>query len=375
MTEITLETAALADVIKKAAIVAPTTGLSFDKSAGIQVTCRTTGVIEIKATDTQVYLTQWLMCSDPPEKDCTWLLDSKMFSVFLGSLPIGSGNTVTLAEETVRGRLRIKASSGRTKMTFFLMDESMYPIWTSFDPTDLRSVVDLGERLSAVAWAVARGKGGGGDGTVLSGVHLNGEFIIATDRYKFAASRCELDLEESITLDPSVVSLILRQTGEIKFGINQGQLLLMPDEYTQMRVILYSQEYPKCERIMVRNQPDSFEVAKPVLVDILRRATAIADGARGHRIHIWIGENEFALQSSVIDKGILGDAIPITGTADHERLKMSFAPDILMGALSNSPSDLIKIWYDRDDIASGWRIDGGNGYESWVRPLRDIASP
>lgn len=371
MTRVTFETATLADVVGKADRIAPGKGKAFDKSSGvvIEISPEINPPVIIRATNLDIYSMEWVDAIEVSGPATTWRLPSTLLAQVVKSLPIGSGSTVTLEEVTQKNYTFIQlTTSGRTKAKFNMMRTESYPQWSAFDPDGLFAADDLGGRITQVEWAAAKSD----SQPVLSGIHFDGEKCVATDRYRLAAATMVIpDLEIPITVPAGILGTILKQTGEIKIGIEGGQLLIMPDEHTQIRAVLFGHEYPKVAGIMKTDRPDFVTVKKTPLLEIIARACNFAGADRFPTLRMFFGQEEIAVMMDNAEVGLLGDVLEVPGQAIHARLEVRFTPKNIVEALTKSPSEEVRIGYDSTNSKVFFYIDGGSGYQAWVVPRGD----
>lgn len=364
MTRVVFETATLADTIKKAAKIAPNSGQAFDKAAGVVLEISPEPLpATVRATDLLVFYREWIDVVEWPDKPVTWRLPSSVLAQVLSSLPIGTGKTVTLEEKAVGHSIQVHVSSGRTKARFNLLDARYFPEWAVFDPDKLYKASDLGGRVASVSWAAAKSE------VPISGVHLTGEVACATDRYRMAAAPLPIpDLDTPITVPGGALANVLKATGNISIGVEGTQLLIMPDEHTQIRAVIYAEKYPPIERAMRRDHPASFKVKKTDLLEIMNRANNFSGGDRIPTMRVFLGKEEFAVMMANDEIGLLGDVVEVPGHCTHDRIEYKFTPKNLIDSISNTPNEQIDIFYYPENTNMQWRIDGGSGYEAWVAP-------
>lgn len=369
MTRIVFETATLADSIRKAEQIAPSKGASFDKAAGIvlDITPGTEYPVIVRATNTDIFSMEWVDSIEATGEPVSWRVPSRVFAQVTASLPIGSGNQVVLEDRiTPSGFMQLHLEQGRTKSRFNLMRVEDYPIWPVFDPDILFPAIDFGGRIAQVEWAAAK------NDIPFSGVHFDGERAISTDRYRLACMPLLIpDLKEPVTVPAGILGLILKQTGEISIGVEGDQMLIMPDEHTQIRTVLYGAEYPKVSKIMNREFTDRIKLKKSDVLDRMNRANAFAGTDRAPTMRIFIGKEEFAILMRNDEIGLLGDVIELSNQCLHNRVEFLFTPRNIMEALQNCPNEEIIISYESSDPKKIVYINGGSGFEAWVMPRYD----
>lgn len=362
--KVTFENATFQDSIQKAARVAPTKGEAFDKASGLLICLDPDeGTVTLKATNLFVF---YLEVVDAVEVtgEGTWRLNSMLISQVASKLPIGSGKYVTLEQKG--GEVHLK--SGRTVAKFRTMDASYYPEWEAFDPDALEMVPDLGARISQVEWAAMTDHE-----VTYSGIHMDGENVMATDRIRAAMAPCEAEpIYKPITIPAGILKPVISNLRDVAVGIEDGMFLMMPDVSTQLRTRIYDKEYPKITQVFSQTWPNLAKFRKQEFLEIVERAVIFAQRDRSPKMKFIIGKNEIAVMCSDSEMGLLGDAIELNGYADHARHTILFTPRNLTDAVSAAPSNEIEIHYNTENVMQPIKIDGGSGYEAIVMPRKEI---
>lgn len=362
MTKLVFETATLADSLKKAFACTPKKGAAFDKAAGIVFEFNPTDLesLTIRATNLDVFYMEWvdMISCEGDDKQVAWRFNSQLISGVVGSLPIGSGKTVTLEEKD--GQVHL--SSGRTKCKLFLQSMDHYPEWGAFDPDTLTATQGFAGRMEQVEWAVDRAD------QILCGVHFDGEFAYATNKYQLAVSEIKIDLPEPVTLPSGILSSVLSKTAEVLVGASGHQFFIMPDEHTQIRTVIYAGKYLNTSRVMSQEKSSSIKFPKTPLLEMIIRALNFAGSDRTPTMILYIGGEELAVMMSNEEMGMLGDVLEIPGQAVHKRLMVRLTPEYLMEALNHCPNEEVTLGYDKNKPSEVLRIDGGSGYRAWVMP-------
>lgn len=372
MTKVIFETATFQDAVSKADRIAPSKGASFDKAAGIviEITPGTVPPVIIRATNLDVFSMEWVDAVEVTGEKVSWRLPSKLLSQVTSSLPIGSGVTVTLEEVVGKnGNTQLHLTQGRIKARFNMMQVEYYPVWGAFDPDLCHPATDLGGRIAQVEWAAAKSD------PPLSGVHFDGTCCVSTDRYRLATAPVTIpNLKEPITVPAGILGQILKQTGDISVGVDGQQLLIMPDEHTQIRTIVYGAEYPKVKRIMNRNYDCTIMVKKAEILEVISRVSNFSGAERYPVLRCFIGKEEFGMMMSNEDVGLLGDVIELPGQCKHARVEFLFTPKNLSEAIAAVVGDTLQLSYNPEKPEAIFYLDGGSGYEAWVMPRRDAPS-
>lgn len=368
MTRVVFETATIRDAIKAAEKVAPNKGQAFDKAAGIILEVNPpAGTVVVRSTNMEIFHMAWIDTVEMEGDPVIWRVPSRVFNGVVGSLPIASGNTMTL--EQIENRLHLSAKPGRTKAQFGLIDHEYYPTWPAFDPDGLIPATDLGGRIAQVEWAAAK------TGEPLNGVHLDGKMACSTDKYRLAITPLKIDgLDEGITVPAGVLGQILKQTGEVMIGVDgvgdTKQLLIMPDEHTQVRAIVFGLKYPKVNRIAEthRAYPAMVRFDKTELLELVSRASHFEEGNRVPTLQLILGNQEIAVFMQERDRGLLGDVLEVPGQIEHPRVRFNFTPRNFTDIFTNCPNDKVVFGYNPDKPTGLVYCTDEAGYEAWAMP-------
>jgi len=363
VTKVVFETATLADAVKKAEKIAPSKGQAFDMAAGFVLEVTPGLPVVVRSTNLEIFSMEWIETLETDGEKTSWRVPAGLFAQVVTSLPIGSGKTVTLEDQIVGFSSQLHLTSGRTKAKFNMLDVSHYPHWTAFDPDSLFKVNDFGGRMALVEWATDKSL------PPLTGVHLDGEFAFGTDRFRLAATELPIpDLPHPITIPAKILSQVMKQIGEVQIGFEGTQLLVMPDEYTQLRSVIFAEQYPNMTRALSMKFDTSVRIKKEPFLEILNRASNFAGGDRIPHLKMFIGKEEIAVMMTNDEVGLLGDVYEIPGQAEHGRFTIGFTPRNIIESVANAPSAELTLHYNEGNSTSMVHIDGGSGYKTWVMP-------
>ena len=364
MTSVTFENATLAELIKRIERVTPKKGEAFDKASGIvfEISPGDDWPVVAKATNLEIYYTEWVNTLEVSGDPVRWRLPSIQLAAVVTKLPIGSGKTVTLTAEG--GKMSI--SSGRFKAKIGMISPEYYPNWKPFDPSVTSPVADLGARIQQVSWATERGAVG-----TLAGVRFNGETVVATDKYRAAASPLKIDgLQGDLVVPLGPIAPLLRQMGDTNIGIlPNGMLALMPNEFTQITATIYEDRYPPVEKIMARDHSHSVKLHRDLVNEIITRVTAANLKDRMPEMQVFVGNEEVAFFVKESDgESFAGDVYEIPGQAKHERFMFRISPSSFTDALGAAPNPTVELFYSIGEPKKILRLDGGSGFECWLAP-------
>lgn len=360
-TSITFETATIADAVRRAAKIAPgKAGQAFDKAAGLlfEINPGSEAACIIRATNLDAFHTELVASVHAEGEPARWRLPSTLLANVIGGLPPKSGATVRFTQVGTK----VEFQQGRLKGTVMLMDEATYSDWDMFDSSTLKTVPTLGGRIAMVEWAAS------GDGLPpMCGVYLDGKYAMATDRYKVARVPLEIDLVKPILVPAGILGTSLKAMGDTGVGVSDTQLLLAPDDYTQLTTVLYDSQFPPVQVVFNTEYEEEVEVNRDAFIALLQRAGQYAGADRNPSVRTYWGKGELAVFMENSEIGTIGDIIELP-TATHKRIQIGFSPKYLIDALTHAPDSKVKIKYHStpENTCPTIYIGGGSGYECWV---------
>ena len=367
-TSVTFEAGTIADAMKKSGSVAPAkAGAAFDSAAGIvmDVTPGNNTPCVLRATDTEIFFIETLDVVKAEGDPVRWRLPSQLLANVVGSQASGAGKTITF-KQLSPSQIQVSSASMRSKIN--LNGNPNYPDWSPLAGVNYTTAPGFGDAVSRVIWAAEKG----GGMPVLSGFHLNGTHVVATDRYRVARFPMEIDLKEPITIPAGKVGSLLRGTGDILVGCQGELFVMMPDDYTEIRTVIFGGQYPAIEKIFDLEYPHSVTFQKQDLIERVQRANHFSGTDRAPVLHLYVGRNQLAIMMENREVGQYGDVIDVPTQADHARVLLRFTPAMILDSLSNSPNPTVTLNYNPDAANRPIRIDGGLGYQCWLAPRTEI---
>lgn len=364
MTSVVFENATIQDVIGKAVKIAPTRGSKFEKAAGILITIDADKrTVSVQATDTEVFYTEFVDFVDIEGPSTKWLIPSQVLGGVCSGLQIGSGKQITWTSED--GRI-LNMASNKLRVKLNMMQTHHYPEWDSFDPDELEMVTGFGDLVTLVMWAAAKDSD-----PPMSGVHFNGDFVVATDRYRLVRVPLDSDaIYKPITVPVNSFVPLGKILHDARVGVIDGHLCMMPDDSTQIKTVIYGGDYVSYERVFDFEHSNSLEIKRTPLIEMMNRAMVMTGAERVPTLRMYIGQEEVACFMEQQELGMLGDVIDVPGQAAHKRIKLKFTPKNIIEALSNAPSEKVTIHYNTDlTKTKPVKIDGGSGYIAMVMPM------
>jgi len=359
VTKLVFENAAFAEMVRRLDRIVPKKGEAFDKAHGVlfEITPGVDWGVLSRATNLDVYYMEWSTPLSSEGEPIAWRVHGPMLSSVIGALPIGSGKSVTL--ENVGDKLHI--TSGRVKARIALLDPRNYPRWEPFNPEGIMPVPMLGQRIEQVAWAASK------DQEMLMGIHFDGKQLVATDRYRLVRVPVEApQIFRPVTVPAGILAPVLKQMTDTAIGIVDGQLVFMPNPYTQIRCAIFDGQYPPVERVMARDHGYHLAFDRGPFVDAMNRVMSL-NSDRMPSMKVAIGNEEVAFYIKGNDEDIL-DVLEYPGQAVHEPYVVHLTPRNLLDAIQNSPADRINLHYDPTAPTKVLYLQGGDSYESWIVP-------
>ncbi len=368
-TEIVFEIGTLADVISKAASIAPSrAGSAFDKAAGIMLEITPNDEVQcvVKATNLDVFYLEVVDCISVQGDNARWRIPSFFIAEVMKNMKPVPGKNVKLAR--VEGKNLIAIQSGRLRATVGLIDPEYYPDFDVVDPDDLHKISGLGARIEAVSWAAAKA------GTEpLNGVHFDGTHIAATDGYRVARAPLSIPLATPVTVPVVSLAPLLKRAGEIEVGFTDFQMVIRPDEYTQIVCSLFGMSFPDVGKLDKLTYDRELRINKTALVDLINSTGAAAAGDRNPILRLILGKEEVAAMLQGHET-MVGNVEPVPGQCDHPRINVYFTPGYLLDAVSKSPTETVTIHYrEENETRVATRIDGGPDYRAWIAPRKNLS--
>lgn len=362
MTKVQFETATLADVVKRAAAVAPTRGDAFDRTAGIIMSI-VNGTVTIMATDTTVFYMEAVHAEGRAGDTVDWRFPSIIFSAIISKLPMGSGSTVTIDDESEVPRVVLRC--GKTVAKFNLLDMKYYPMWNAVASESLNTVVGFGAAVKQVLWATSNAE------PLLAGVCLLPDGVCATDRYRAAKVELDLGLTEEMVVPGKILSQVIPDNGEVQIGQVGQNFMICPNPYIQIRTVLMGDKFPAVTKLLDQSWEMTSHFSKSEFLPMVTRALDFATGDRQAAMTVFIGKGEIALWMDNSETALFGDRTDASGDAEtHKRHKINFNPQNLRDSVSTFPGEVVTMKYN---VNGGKPIIGftneGN-YVSLVVPLR-----
>jgi len=355
----TIETASLADATKRAAIVAPNKGAAFDKAAGVVFEAKDGGLV-IRSTDLETTFLQSLDVGLDEEGSAH--LPSDVVSNLVQQFPVSTYTEIATQPD---GSVTFSCVSTEVKLRQILNEA--YPPFGSFtDKFEMSEVQDFSSAIAAVSWCSARSS------TVLSGIHLTGSQVMASDGHAVAMHSLDIAIDEPITVPMSSISSILKRSGGVKVGAAPGRILVMPDDKTELSSLIYVDKFPDVSIFdkFINATNLSFEVSRESLSAVIGRMRVLCREDRLPTVSFSISDDVLTTYVDIPDLGEISDQIAIAPISDVGDYKCFFNPDLLTGVLQATKGEIMHCSFTRDPHHP-WVFRDGE-FTAVVVPVRKI---
>lgn len=335
---VTFEVSTIVDAIQRAARVAPTKGSALDKAAGIVIQGDPHALgdpVTVMATDLDVSFRTTITALEMGTEPFMWRLPSTLLNGIMGTLPIGGGNQMLMLQHN--DEVRFRAGKTKAKLNMIMGN---YPLFAPFDASAHKPATGLAGRLKQVAWAVNNRSV-----DILSGVHLDGEFLYGCDRTRLALVPCVVPVDRPVTAQLTAVASTLRNTSDVGVRATETKLELSPDNHTQVTSRLIEGDYPNVRRIMRDDYTGEVTIQSDVISSVIDRMMVLAKNERSTATSIIIGDGHMEMSMDSADVGTVVDEFEVVGGETGEPFRMKFDSASLRSAINASGRPQFKIRY------------------------------
>jgi DNA polymerase III beta subunit, C-terminal domain len=326
----------LHEALQRAVRVAPTKGAGFDKAGGLQFFIKDTE-LWIQACDLEHTFFQKVPATVETPMD---FRIHTGIARFVGSLPMTGDQEVRFHIDSDTGRIEIQYMKSPTKIKVpTVVGEYPHIEWHDYDSMDDAS--ELAGKLASVAWATEDSASG-----VLSGVHIDGEWIEALCSKQMAQIRCKVKTEQPIIAVVKTLTPLIAQGSRVRIKAMHGRVVVALDELAQVSSSTVMGAWPNLsERIAKIDLPYEFKVNRQRLVDALNRVLAFTNGDRFPRINLTVQNDRLVISLTEAKDGDITDSIALTARTDEEPVEFCFNPAWLAKAFETFPGAEVKVNY------------------------------
>lgn len=368
MIKAVFDAATLADAVQKAARLAPTKGSAFDKAQGILIEVDPTAMTAIiKSTNIDVSYHQRLILSDGKGDPARWRIPSGTLAGLVTNLPMGAGAVVNFFD---RGDGAIRITSGRVAVKLNLLNADEFPAVTAFSTDNMSEANDFAQKVSQVAWATAK------DNSIISGIHITGTHLVATDRNAAAFLPCIVPIDEPVTVPIPILAPILKAATDVNLKVYDDRLLIMLDAESQSKCAIIEGAFPPVTNLLRDDYTGKITLPKTAFVEAINRLLVVGRSDRMPVVVVTITPGlipTMVLDLEASDSGRIQDTIDIGGEVEDE-FKLGLTPGYIVPAIEASKSESVTFQYGNADPKKSpnvpIRITDDFGYEAIVAPRR-----
>lgn len=312
MSSATFEVATLSDAITRASAFTPTKGSLLDRCGGIVLSIDPgASTANIRSTDLESSYRQSIRLNDyEGDEPFAWRLSDKIFEPVLRSIPASPGATVAIAD-SAPGRVSLDAPGFRDTTLLLYRDPDSFPEVAAFDYSDLSEVDGFGPLIDRVAWAASK------KNDVMSGVHLTGKHVYATNGTAAARVPLSMKLEEPVTIPFTNALGLLKAYPTLLLGATGIALQVQVDSDTQISLNLLADKYPDVGQFL--DSPKfihHLRIPRLPMLELLNRLSApFSDRLLRSRLELEGDQMALAVEESEV--GRLGGAIELSTQVDE----------------------------------------------------------
>ena len=362
MPEITFYVATFAEAVNRAARVAPTKGVPFDKAHGILLEYKHRDEeVTLRSNDLQVSYREVIndVVRIDADHDFAWRIPSQLFDGIVRNMPLDG--ELILSHTTGDGHVHMKC--GRKKANLMLSSDADAFPEHDFPEVDDRFIAadGLGNRLKQVGWACDR------TNPLLAGVHFDGEVMSATDKYKLVKVPFKLGIDDPVTVPLSMLSSVLTNLpGKFRLYSEDKKLYLSIGDEIQIISIVLDGEFPPVDKIPDAPSDYKFKVDVPRehLSEMINNQLVLVKNDRYPRVQLDLRENELMVAMFIPGVGDMEDFISVNW--DEDDLHIEFTPEYLTKALSGTDSKAVTLFFNGGKKLMMIKDDAD--YTAWVQP-------
>jgi len=361
--QFTMNTPDLIDAVSRAARIAPKRGHEFDVAAGIRFSTEG-GKLVVKASDLSTNYRQQapLLEGDFEPFRCP----SGVLANWISHLPTGEGSVTQV--RLLRDEQRVTFTSETSKAKFGLIMGESFPEFKVFGGGELAEVDGLAERLRQVSWACHR------DSIPLSGIHIDGDFLVGCDTAKIAEVECVVPVDRPVTAPLTGVANALRgNRGPVGIRVDDRFLYLAPDPDIQITTTLYEASYPNIQFLRDKTTENvETQVVADAMQAALARINSLCSAERYPTVTMQLDGTAMRLSASIEELGEVEELLEFEVGLNDQKIEVNFTPTTLaeIGAAANGTL-LTVAWPKNLDPLQPLRITDKAGFNCIAMPRRN----
>ncbi|HXF97549.1 MAG TPA: DNA polymerase III subunit beta [Gaiellaceae bacterium] len=322
------------------------------------------GQLQLAATDMELSLRASVL--GEVEGDGAVVVPGRLLADLVRLLP---GETVSLVREEGEGVLAITSGSHSSRLNVYSAED-----FPRLPPTDVElqelPAAALLETIEKVARAASRDD----SRPVLTGILVRFEqdklVMAATDSYRLAVKETAL-AAPGPELDGIIPARALQElarlaagTEEVGLGLHENHVVFRAGE-----VVLTSRridgQFPNYTQLLPETFEVELEVSRQALLDVIRRASVLAQ--RNAPLRLRFAEGELTVAAHAQEVGEARESLPLDYTG--EPLEIGFNPDFLRDGLEVIGAETVQLKLT-NPLRPGLILSPSEGFWYLVMPIR-----
>lgn len=197
---------------------------------------------------------------------------------------------------------------------------------------------------------------------IMTGVHINGNEVVATDAHKLSKYSLNVDTGLNLTI-PKKACNIIRQLPECSVKFNQTNLEVKYGNLIVITRLIYGQ-YPNYNAVIPNDNPNVLTINRTLLISALKRISTFSS-KQTNQIRFSLG-SEVTLSAEDVDFNQKA-VEKLNGIYAGEDMAIGFNSKFLLECLNNSTANEVRIEMSAPNRAG--LVKGDNQYFSLLMPV------
>jgi DNA polymerase-3 subunit beta len=182
---------------------------------------------------------------------------------------------------------------------------------------------------------------------VLVRIGADGLTMVATDSYRLAVKRTELETEIGGELEANIPAKALRELGRLVAGGDLGEVSvsLLPNQAvfragaTLLNTRLIDGQFPNFRQLLPESYEHDVRLPRPEFLDVVRRVSQLAQ--RNAPLRLSFATGELKVSASTPDVGDAEESMP--AAFEGEPLEIGFNPEFLREGIESVAGDEVLL--------------------------------
>ena len=273
-----------------------------------------------------------------------------------------------------RGDECIRFKSGRTVAKLNMFDVKSFPEGVfNWEDGEMSMAQDIIHKVEQVSWACDRKST-----SILSGVHMDGEALYATDTHALAMVPTTITLDAPVTVPLSSIAVILKSASDCRIRAFDHRFQIALDENTRATTNILEGRYPNVKGVMRDNFLSILKVHRQGFLDALGKLLVLARNEKLPTLSIELNATGFVpvltFDMDIPNVGRMQDSVDVETEFDGI-FTMGVLPQLLNNAVEHARGDYIEIDFGHEDPKKSplqpIQIRDTKGYRCYVMPKKN----